>query len=92
MRKIPPWAMFTGLFMIPAGTYAWMLYTRPNVYEQIADEIRRQEEAERIRQAAEASQTISSGCGSGNAIPARMQQRVEPNANLSSVNVLWSTD
>lgn len=47
--KLPPWALGSLIAAIPAGTYAWMLYTRPNVYEQIAEEIRKQEEAEKAR-------------------------------------------
>jgi hypothetical protein len=49
--KFPPAAVGLALFTIPAGTYAWMLWTRPNIYEQIADEIRRQDELEKARTA-----------------------------------------
>lgn len=41
-----------ALTVIPAGTYGWILYTRPNIYEQIAQEVKRQEEADKERRAA----------------------------------------
>lgn len=31
---------------IPLGTYAYILYTRPNIYQQIEEEIKRQEAAD----------------------------------------------
>ncbi len=45
-RRLPPWAMALAVAAIPVGTYAWMLYSRPNIYEQIAEEIKRQEAQE----------------------------------------------
>jgi hypothetical protein len=38
--------MALAVAAIPVGTYAWMLYSRPNIYEQIAEEIKRQEAQE----------------------------------------------
>jgi hypothetical protein len=48
-HRIPPWLLGLGIAAIPAGTYAWMLYTRPDIYSQIAEEIKRQEEQESLR-------------------------------------------
>ena len=47
-HKVKPWAMAVLIAAVPVGTYSWMLYTRPNIYEQIAEEIKRQEEADRL--------------------------------------------
>ncbi len=47
-HRVRPWAMAILIAAVPVGTYSWMLYTRPNIYEQIAEEIKRQEEAERL--------------------------------------------
>ena len=33
--KVPRWAIASALFLVPAATYTWMLWTRPNIYEQV---------------------------------------------------------
>eukprot|EP00199_Chlamydomonas_sp_CCMP681_P007990 CAMPEP_0119108090 /NCGR_PEP_ID=MMETSP1180-20130426/13463_1 /TAXON_ID=3052 ORGANISM="Chlamydomonas cf sp, Strain CCMP681" /NCGR_SAMPLE_ID=MMETSP1180 /ASSEMBLY_ACC=CAM_ASM_000741 /LENGTH=65 /DNA_ID=CAMNT_0007093673 /DNA_START=106 /DNA_END=303 /DNA_ORIENTATION=- len=52
--RVPPWAFALFVGAIPVGTYSWMLYTRPNIYEQIVEEIKKQENAEKNRTAAAA--------------------------------------
>jgi hypothetical protein len=49
---VPMWVWAFVVGSVPVGTYSWMLYTRPNIYEQIVAEIKRQEEAEKARSAA----------------------------------------
>ncbi|KXZ45025.1 hypothetical protein GPECTOR_59g633 [Gonium pectorale] len=44
---LPRWAVFLGVASIPVATYSWILMARPNLYEQIQDEIKRQEERDR---------------------------------------------
>jgi hypothetical protein len=46
---VPRWGLALLIATIPAGTYGWMLYTRPNIYTQVAEEVKRQEEAEKQR-------------------------------------------
>ena len=46
---LPRWAVGLMVMSVPVATYSWILYTRPNVYEQLMDEIRRQEEAEKAK-------------------------------------------
>ncbi|KAG1666966.1 hypothetical protein FOA52_004249 [Chlamydomonas sp. UWO 241] len=49
VKSLPPWAIGLVFACIPVGTYTWMITTRPDVYSQVAEEIRRQEEAEKVR-------------------------------------------
>lgn len=46
---LPRWAVFAMVTAVPVASYSWILYTRPNVYEQLVEEIKRQEEAEKSR-------------------------------------------
>ena len=60
VKRLPPWAVAGLLLAIPVGTYSWMLYTRPNIYEEIANEIKRQEAAEMRERAARGAACKSS--------------------------------
>lgn len=46
---LPRWGVFGLVAAVPIASYSWILYTRPNVYEQLVEEIKRQEEAEKIK-------------------------------------------
>lgn len=47
--KLPIWAIGLIVTTVPLGTYGWVIITRPNIYEQIADEVKKQEAADAAR-------------------------------------------
>lgn len=48
-RKMPLWVTGIVCASIPVGTYSWIVVTRPNIYAQLAEEIKRQEEADKAK-------------------------------------------
>lgn len=58
---IKPWLVGVVLGCIPIGTYSWVLYTRPNIYEQIAQEVAKQDEMERVRKGLPAAAPVVQG-------------------------------
>ncbi|PNH10772.1 hypothetical protein TSOC_002454 [Tetrabaena socialis] len=44
---LPRWAVGLFFLSIPVATYTWIITTRPNIYEQITEEIKRQEERDK---------------------------------------------
>lgn len=48
---LPRWVVGLVVMSVPIASYSWILYTRPNVYEQLVEEIKRQEEADKLSRA-----------------------------------------
>ena len=51
-RKIPLWVTGLVFASVPVGTYTWVLITRPNIYQQIEEEVKRQADAEKAKRLA----------------------------------------